>query len=144
MSHAGGRPLKFKTEKEFVEYLKVNADKWVFDFFGTKIKKIEFNRTLERKKFGCNKPRIDIIVETEIGKRIGIECKNPKQTFHELSRSISQLLSYDVLAEDNGNKFDILALFSSERDDIVYKVIKKYNLPIRIFYIDKEIHGEIK
>lgn len=139
-----GRPLKFKTEKDFVHYLKVNADKWVFDFFGDKVKNIHFNKCLERKRFGPNKPRIDIIVETLKGKRIGIECKNPKQNFHELSRAVSQLLSYGVLSEDNGNEFDILALFSSERDDIVYKIVKKYKLPIRIFYIDKEIHGEIK
>lgn len=141
---AGGRPLKFKTEKEFVDYLVINADKWVMDFFKDKVKKIEINKSLFKRKFGANTPRIDIVVKTKSGKRIGIECKNPKQSFHELSRAISQLLAYDVLSEDNGNRFDILALFSSERNDIVYKIVKRYNLPIRIFYIDKKIHGEIK
>lgn len=139
-----GRPFKYKTEREFVDYLVVNADKWVLDFFGEEIKRIDVNKSPVRRKFGGNKPRIDIIVETNSGKRIGIECKNPKQNFHELSRAISQLLSYAVIAEEGNNKFDILALFSSERNDIVYKIIKKYNLPIRIFYINREIHGEIK
>lgn len=32
----------------------------------------------------------------------------------------------------------------SETDDIVFKIINKYNLPIRSFYIDKDVHGEIK
>jgi len=140
----GGRPLKFETEKDFVSYLEVNADKWVEDFFNEKINKLEINKNLSYRKFGANKPSIDILIETVSGKRIGIECKNPKQKFHELSRAISQLLAYAVLAEENGRKLDILALFSSETDDIVFKIINKYNLPIRSFYIDKDVHGEIK
>lgn len=138
------RPLKFETEKEFVSYLEINADKWVLDFFGEKVKKIEVNRTLSKKRFGKNAPRIDLIITTETDTRIGVECKNPKHSFHELSRAISQLLAYDVLAEENGKRFDILALVSSDRNDIVFKIINKYNLPIRSFYVDREIHGEIK
>lgn len=139
-----GRPLKFQTEKEFVSYLEINADKWVFDFFGEKVKKIFINKSITRRNFGGNTPRIDMVIITESGKRIGVECKNPKQSFHELSRAISQLLSYGVIAEETGKRFDILALISSEEHDIVFKLINRYNLPIRSFYVDKEIHGEIK
>ena len=140
----GGRPLKFKDEREFVGYLEINANKWVFDFFGEKVAKVEVNKSLIKRKFGANTPRIDLIIQTESGKRIGVECKNPKQGFHELSRAISQLLSYAVLSEENGKRFDILAIISSEVNDIVYKVINRYNLPIRNFYVDREVHGEIK
>jgi hypothetical protein len=139
-----GRPLKFNTEKEYVEYLKLNADKWVKDFFNEEISKIEINRCLQFRGFGANKPSIDIWIETKSGKIIGIECKNPKQKFHELSRAVSQLLSYAVLAEENNQKIDILALFSSEMNDIVHKIIHKYKLPIRNFYIDRKMHGEIE
>ena len=140
-----GRPIKFKTEKEFVEYLRVNANLWVEDFFEEELDSIEVDKTIARRAFGANLPRIDLIIRTKSGRRIGIECKNPKQHFHELSRSVSQLLAYGVLAEEVGRKFDILAIISSERgkEDIVHKMIKKYSLPIRNFYVDRDIHGEI-
>lgn len=140
-----GRPLKFATEKEFVEYLRINAEFWVRDFFKEEVDSIEVDRSIAMRKFGANLPRIDLIIRTKSGKRIGIECKNPKQHFHELSRTVSQLLSYGVLAEEVGRPFDILAIISTERgkDDIVHKIIKKYSLPIRNFYVDKDIHGEI-
>jgi hypothetical protein len=98
--HAG-----FKTEKEFVEYLCLNSDKWVKDFFNEEVDKILINHCLYFRKFGPNKPRIDLIIKTKSGKTIGIECKNPTFSFHETSRAISQLLAYGILAEEAGNPF---------------------------------------
>ena len=139
-----GRPLKFKKEKDFVGYLMANADKWVKDFFEDDIEKIKENPYIKFKRFGANQPRIDIIVRTKGGKKIGIECKNPSQSFHELSRSVSQLLAYSILAEEIGEPFTDLALISSDKNDIAFKIIRRFNLPIRVFYVDKEIHGEMR
>lgn len=139
-----GRPLKFQTEKDFVDYLYINRDKRVSSLLGEKIKNIYRNKSIIRTRFGGNTARADLIIETVSGKRICVECKNPKQVFHELSRSVSQLLSYGVIAEECGKPFDILVLVTSEIHDIAFKITKRYNLPIRLFYIDREIHGEIK
>lgn len=141
---SAGRPLKFETEKEFVEYLVQNVDFWVKDFFGEQVESVKENAYLKFKRFGANQPRIDIVLRTKNGKKIGIECKNPSQSFHELSRSVSQLLAYALIAEEQGEPFDELALFSSSKDDIAFRIIDKFKLPIRIFYIDREIHGEMK
>lgn len=139
-----GRPLKFKTEKEFIDYLILNAEFWVDDLLNSNIKNIDREWYLVKmKSFGANKPRIDLSITTNDNRRIGVEVKNPKNIFGELSRTISQLLSYAVLAEENGNPFDELVIITSEYDDILIKVIKKYKLPIRIFLIDKQFHCEI-
>lgn len=134
----------FNTEKEFVEYLVININNWVKDFFNEEVENYYINKNLSLRFFGPNKPSIDIVIKTKTGKKIGVECKNPKQLFHETSRAISQLLAYDILAEESGEPFDILAFVSSSKHNIGFKIIKKYKLPIRIFYIDKEIHGEMK
>lgn len=139
-----GRPLKFKTEKEFVEFLELNVDEWVKDFFNDKVSECKVNSYLRFKRFGANQPRIDLIIKTHGGKKIGVECKNPSQTFHELSRSVSQLLAYSVLAEESGEPFTDLALISSSTSDTAFKIVKQFNLPVRIFYVDREIHGEMK
>lgn len=139
-----GRPLKFKTETEFTKYLTINIDKWVNSLLNETVKSFKTNCTIEKRIFGGNKPRIDIIIETESGKRIGVEVKNPTQVFHETSRAVSQLLAYGVIAEDCNKPFDELVLITSELHDIAFKIVKRYNLPIKLFYIDREIHGEIK
>lgn len=135
----------FKNEKEFLKYLLINSDKWVEDFYKSKI--IEIKKEWDFKKrgtFGGRNPRIDISLLLKDGRRVGIEVKNPSQAYSELSRSISQLLSYAVLAEENGVNYDELAIITSSIDPILLKIIKKYNLPIRVFIVTREIHGEFK
>lgn len=144
MERKVGRPLKFETEKDFVEFLSINASKWVLDFFSDEVVRVKENAYLKFKRFGANQPRIDLIITTKGGRKIGVEVKNPKQAFHETSRSVSQLLAYDILAEEMGEPFTDLALISSDKHDIAFKIIKKFNLPVRVFYVDREIHGEMK
>jgi len=139
----GGRPLKFKSEKEYVDYLCLNIDSLIKDFYDESVESYQRNANLSFRLFGSNQPSIDILVTTTSGKRIGIECKNPKQEFHETSRSVSQLLSYAVLAEESENPLDELALVTSSQSNIGTKVIKRFNLPVRVFYVDKDKHGEL-
>ena len=139
-----GRNNDFNTENEFEDYIIKNAVFWVKDFFNKDFKSIERQWYLSKiKTFGANKPRIDLFLNTKDNKKIGIELKNPKNVYGELSRTISQLLSYAVIAMENGVPFDELAIITSKPDDILIKVIKKYNLPIRVFVITRNIHYEI-
>lgn len=135
--------LKFKSESEYVDYLCLNIDELINSFYGETVKEHKRNANLSFRRFGANQPSIDILVTTTTGKRIGIECKNPKQEFNETSRSVSQLLSYAVLADESGDSLDELAIATTSRHNIGTKVIKKYNLPIRVFYIDRQVHGEL-
>ena len=140
------RTGRFDTEKSYADFLVLNADKWVETFWsGDKIKEIRKEWYLKsRKLFGKNSPRIDIFIELQSGKKIGIEVKKPNQVFHELTRSISQILTYGLIAEENGIKLDELVLIADKIDDVVLRVIRRYNLPIRIFVITKDTHGEYK
>jgi len=138
-----GRPPKFSSEKEFKEYLKDNASFWVKEWFGLEDFKIEEEKThFLKDKFGANKPRIDFVIKAN-NTHIGIEVKNPTNKYHELSRVISQLLSYAVLFEENGKSFSELAIIVSDYDDILIKVVKRYNLPIRVFIVNREYHAEV-
>ena len=95
------------------------------------------------KSFGANKPRIDLMVETQSGRRIGIECKRPTQSFADLSRCISQLLSYSVLAELHDNSFDQLYIATTEYNDILGMVIEKYELPIKVIVMSRHQRAEM-
>ena len=135
----------FNNEKEFQKYLIDNVELWCKDFFGSEVKDVKEQWYLNKfnKKFGSNKPRIDICLNTRDGKRIGIEVKNPKQCFCELSRSISQLLAYGILAENNGVPFSDLVIIVSRFDDILLQIIKRFNLPIRVFIVNRRYHAEL-
>lgn len=139
-----GRPLKFKTEKEFCNFLFDRKDEWFSNFSGGADWDVfEREWKLGRKKhFSPQIARIDFMIESEDGGRIGIECKN-NLADGELSKAISQLLGYAVLAEEYGYGFSELWLFIPDYCELVAKVIKKYNLPIRVFILNKEVHSEI-
>ena len=137
--------LDFKSEKEFQGYLVANADKWAVDFFGAELASLDEQWYMRKlKRFGGNKPRIDIRLKLKNGRTVGVEVKNPSQAYSELSRSISQLLGYAVLAEEGNEPFDELAIITSAVDPILSKIVKKFNLPVRIFVVTREIHGEFK
>lgn len=152
-----GRPLKFKTvkelrecddfknESELQEYLVINADKWVKDFFDIDNFNLEEQYYFgDTRFFGANKPKIDLFIESEKNHfKVGIEVKNPVQLFSELSRSISQLLSYGAIAEECGRPFNQMAIITSKFDSILIRVVKKYKLPIRLFVVTKSFHCEI-
>jgi hypothetical protein len=134
----------FANERELEDFVFDNSAFWVKDFYGRDKCKITRQGYFGNIKFfGANKPRIDLYLELDTGKRIGIEIKNPNQLYSELSQSISQLLSYSVIADETGNSFDELAIITSKFDPILTKVIKKFNLPIRVFIVNKVIHCEI-
>ena len=133
----------FASEKEYTKFVLANIDEWVLNIFGETVKNTHQEWYLAKvRRFGANQPRIDLMIELNNGKRIGIEIKNPKQLFHESSRAISQLLSYSIIAEENEVPIDEMVLVVPEFHPVLGKMIAKYNLPIRVVLITKTNYGE--
>jgi hypothetical protein len=127
----------FESEKEMVAKLELNLISFCKDCLDDDYIKHETNVPLTKtKRFGFNKPRIDLIVYCK-NKVYGIEAKNPTQTFHELSRSVSQLLSYYVIAKENKIKIDKFILLSGSYNSITAKIIDEFKLPIELIYFKK-------
>jgi hypothetical protein len=134
----------FKNENHLCDFLEDNLEKFSEEWLGGKVSRYRREWFFkEHRKFGGNRPRIDFMLEVN-GKRIGIECKRASQSFHESTRAISQLLSYGVLAEENGNKFDEMILLTSSFEETTLKIIRKYNLPIRYFVLTRNYTAEMK
>jgi len=95
---------------------------------------------------GFCKPRIDFLLILQNKERIGIECKNIKKNrgnFTDLVKTMSQLLAYDVLAEQYQHPLDRLAIIATGCNPVVMQVIKKYNLPIQLFILNKTRRTEV-
>ena len=125
-------------EAELVNYIECNIVLFTKDVLGEEYQyHVREWSMQEQRMFGGNQPRIDLMIMTKSGKRIGVECKLPKQSFSELSRAVSQVLAYSVIAEDNNLPLHKLLIVTTQYDTIVHKIIKKYELPIGLVVIDK-------
>jgi hypothetical protein len=134
----------FHSERELVDYIELNIG-----VFCETVARVDYGSHKREwylsplKPFSGNKPKIDLMVLSSSGRRIGIECKYPKHgTFADLSRSVSQMLSYAVIARDNRVPFDDLYLLTTEYDPIVDSVIQAYELPIHVVVFCKEMRAE--
>ncbi len=164
MAHAGGRPVEwtperiqdvidiedkylkkifnkedFKNEKELTEFIIKNIEDFTKDVLKDKLIKFEKNQSFNKNHyFGISQNgRIDLIIRGKL-KTYAIEIKNPKQIFHELSRSLSQLLTYIVLSEEQKKKINKFYILTSKYDNILIKVIKRFKLPINVIVLNKE------
>lgn len=81
---------------------------------------------------GIVRPRIDFLIETKYGKRIGIECKNTNRLAGTI-QGISQLLFYAHV-----ESIDRLILVTSTFNPEIYAFIQKYNFPIEVILFNKE------
>jgi hypothetical protein len=134
---------EFCSEKELVDFIEKNIIETVESLLG--------ERYLSHKRewrFGLKAhniltggyiglPRIDLVIETNNGRRIGIECKNPIQIFSENSKVVSQLLSYIILAEQAKMPFNRTILLTTKVNANIIDVIKRFNLPIEILVISR-------
>lgn len=136
----------FQNEKEFCDYIELNIAVFCKDLLDGELESYKREWFLNDlfPKFGTNKPRIDFMIKLKDGRRVGVECKNPKNLFSELARTLSQLLAYSVIAEENKAPLDELILVTSGYDDYLIKVVKKFNLPVRVFLLNRLYHSEVK
>lgn len=130
------------SEAGFVDFIEQNIYRFTSDCLGESYSSHYREWYLGRQKgFAANLPRIDLMIDTG-NSRIGVECKHPKQPFSELSRSISQLLSYSVLSDRNGHPLDRLVLATTQYDDVLTEMIIKFKIPVDIVVIGRHARLE--
>lgn len=83
--------------------------------------------------------RIDFLIITKCGKRIGIECKAPKFR-SELSYALGQALTYLTAFENVGKPLDKIFILATKIDPILPTVIQRFNLPVGFIAFDKDKH----
>lgn len=130
---------EFKNEKELSSYIIRNIENFCLDVLDDSLIEYKYNHDITgvQEKKAINRPRIDLYLRCK-KYTYGIEIKNPSQKFHELSRSVSQLLSYKVIADEYNIKMDKLILLVSDYDTILERIIAKYDLPIDIIILEKD------
>ncbi|MET4003869.1 hypothetical protein ABIB48_002607 [Arthrobacter sp. UYCu511] len=135
----------FHSEREFVDFIETNLEKFMLEEAGLVYK--EHRREWRLAKFspyGGNRARIDLMVESTSGRRIGIECKFPTiGTFNDMSRALSQILAYSVIARENEAPFDELYLLTTAYDDVVHKVIESFHLPINVIVFSRNERAKL-
>ena len=135
----------FSCEKDLCDFIEHNKEKFCEDVLGGKLKEYQREWGLDKhnRPFSGNKPAIDFYFELEGGKKMGVECKTPRNIYGELSRAISQILSYFVLAKDNGVFLDGMFLVTTAYHEIIDKLIAEFNLPIKTLVLSKTFRGEV-
>lgn len=134
----------FKKEKDLCDYIELNIVKFTTDIVGATYKSHDREYPLyrHRRSVGGN-IRIDFLIETTDGQRIGIECKHPFYK-SELSLAVGQCLGYLSQFEKHDKELDKIFIVSTKIDDIVPSIITKFNLPIEFVVMDKQKHLILK
>lgn len=132
----------WKSEREFHDFIELNIERVSEEIICLPYESHRSEWYLsDFKGFGTNSPRVDLMIKAVDGTRHAIECKFPRHSFSELSRSMSQLLSYAVLAEAKGFPLASLWIFTTVYDDILRMTIERYKLPIRVVVFSRSQHA---
>ena len=128
----------FKSEKELCDFIEDNVQLFCLQILNREYSKHtrEFYLTYF-KAFGANKPRVDFFIKTKEHENFIIEVKNPKNTYGELINSVSQVLSYLIIAEENKVVIHRAMIVCSRYDVRLIKIIKKFKLPIDVCVLQK-------
>jgi hypothetical protein len=141
----------FAIEKDMCDYIENNISVFCEEIIGDEYESHirEYQLALMGKlskgtapKKGDNNPRIDFLIFCKHGV-YAVECKNPKQTFTELSRSIGQLVMYDVIFKEKGINPNII-LVSSKYDPIISKCLKSIGKEYRFVLFNKQYSAELE
>jgi len=126
----------FSSEKDLILFIERNIENVCLDL-GYKYKSHVREYPLQKwKKRSKGSKRIDFLIITQCGQRIGIECKNPTYNC-ELVAGVGQIMSYIALGEMNGVPINRFFLISSALDHIVPMVLSRFNIPITFIAMDK-------
>jgi len=120
----------FESEGDFCQFLEQNMGAFIAYALGDEL--VSYEREA-RFQPGCRGPRVDFRVVGKDYKYL-IECKNPNQLVHELTRSLSQLLHYGYLAGDDYK----LVLATTRYTADLSGVIAKYRLPITVCVVSED------
>lgn len=129
----------FKNEKDLCDFIERNIESFTKDCIGLIYKNHirEYPLYTTKKRSIKGNRRIDFLITTECGKRIGIECKKPTYN-SELASAIGQSLSYLTLFETTDTKIDKIILLSTTVDYVIPLILNKFKLPIDYVCMDKK------
>ena len=135
----------FKNEKEMCDYIEENIHQFCSDVLDDEYKchEREFQVCRRRGKFSKDVPniRIDFVIWCKT-KAYAIEVKNPKQKYTEMSRSIGQMMMYDMVLTECGLNYE-LCMVSSQHSPIYSKMLLYYGLKYRYILFNKISNGEL-
>jgi len=126
----------FKKEKDLVKFIEDNIVNFTNDLGFTYLSHAKEFPLQPFKKRHKGSKRIDLIINTKCGLRLGIECKRPKYKC-ELVSGLGQVLSYITMCETQGIRVDKFYIVSSKTDLITALTIARFNLPIGFIAMDK-------
>jgi hypothetical protein len=126
----------FKKEKDLIEYIVLNIDKFCQDILDDKLISFEKEYPLTPQLNKGRRKMADLYIVCENGRYL-IEGKNP---FYKAENryAIGQLLDYGREYIDSKKGEVYLVLITTRYDLCTAKTIKYYNLPIKYVYIDKK------
>lgn len=124
---------RFVSEKEMKQFILDNIDNFCKDVLEVKLKKVTSEYKISD---GQRKSKsFDLLIESECGKKIAIELKNP--TFKsELQSAIGQCLVYLTASKISGMDIDRMVLISNMYDYLVPITIQEMKLPIDFIVMD--------
>ena len=135
---------EFKNEKEYQNYIETNIHLFCKDVLGLgEYISHKTNKSIQRQNFGGTVERADFIIIGSLKTAI-VELKYPKNDFAELRSSVSQCLHYIIVAEENNIKYDKICIVSPVHDNRMFKIIKRFNLPIELYYLTKKYNAKIE
>lgn len=129
---------EFVDEKDFCNFIQENAKEIAEYCFEDELLGLEREKAFVERRFSGQVPRIDFVFHLKSGKRVGVECKDPSQPFSELTRVVGQVLAYSVLSRKTSEPLDEFAVFTSCFHPVLAEIIKGFDLPIKLFVLDKE------
>lgn len=138
---------EFKTEKEMCDYIELNMKLFVEDILYDELISYqrEFTLKTKRRMFpnkGTPNPRIDFLIIGRHG-RYAIEVKNPTQTYTELSRSIGQMMLYEMLFEQI-NMPAKMYMVSSRHSIVFIEMINRFKLNYKYILLGKNVSAEYR
>lgn len=129
----------FKTERELCHFIERNIGDFSSDILGVELasykREYSFGRGPFQKRIKHTR-RIDFLVISKSGERIGVECKHPMY-LSELTAAIGQCLGYMYLFELAEQPLDRMVIVSSKIDSTAPLIMARFSLPISFVVMDK-------
>jgi hypothetical protein len=135
---------EFKSEKQYQDFIENNILLFCKDVLelGNYVSH-KTNKSIQKNIFGGSIERADFIIKGTLKTAI-VELKYPKNDFSELRNSISQCMHYIVVAENNHIEYDKICIVSPVLDKRMFDIIKRFNLPIELYYLTRNNHSKIE
>ncbi len=134
------RELKgtFYTEREMCDFIEARPEIFCREILGVEMRSFEREYVVTVNARGCRNPTIDFLFVDVDGNRVGVECKNTKDS-HRLADTIGQALSYLVRAEKE--PFNRMVILSAHIEPIILGIIEKFNLPLEYILFRKDVQA---